>query len=68
MKTSSYLIASALLAPATILVGLAAPIALSITAIFGVLTIALSDYGRRRPTCLECAGLVVRAEKLPMAA
>ena len=68
MKTSSLLIASALLAPASILVGLAAPVALSITAVAGVLSVALSDYGTRGPTYFESVRVAAGAEKLPMAA
>ena len=68
MKTSTYLIVSALLAPATILVGLAAPIALGVTVTAGVLSVALSDYNTRRPTYLDSVRVAASAEKLPLAA
>lgn len=45
MKTTLSLLSIALIAPATIAVGVSAPIAFGITAVLGVSSILLSDYG-----------------------
>lgn len=68
MKTSSYLIATVLLAPATIIVGISVPVALGVSAIAGVLSVAVNDYGARRLTYLEPARVAAKSEHLPLAA
>lgn len=68
MKISSYLLATALLAPATIVVGLSAPIAASVAAIAGVLSVLMTDYGSRRFTYLEPTRVAAKSEKLALAA
>jgi hypothetical protein len=45
MKLTTFLLLSALLAPATMLLGLAGPVAFGLTTVFGLSAIMLADYG-----------------------
>lgn len=71
MKTTTYILAAALIAPGAILFGLAATLAFSISASAGIAAIALNDYGR---VPIDYAHVVVPApsakaiEPLPLAA
>ncbi len=68
MNPTTSLIVSSIIVPATIVVGLSAPVALSISAIAGVLSIAFQDYGARRMTYLESAHPAAKTEKHALAA
>ncbi|WP_221032314.1 hypothetical protein [Actomonas aquatica] len=61
MNITNSLIVSSLIAPATMVVGLSAPIALGITAVAGVLSIALMDYGTSRMSYLDESKVTVAA-------
>lgn len=68
MKTTTFLLATAVAAPAAVLAGVSAPIAFGITAVLGLSSIALSDYGNayRR---LEVAPVTAKGrERHPLAA
>lgn len=68
MKTTIALLSTALIAPATILVGLAAPVAFGITAVLGLSSIAISDYRDATPNYTKTAVVVKRTETHPLAA
>ena len=68
MKTTLTLLTTALLAPVAILVGLAAPLAFGATAVLGLGSIALSDYGQPTPNYSMAAATVTKAERHPLAA
>ena len=68
MKTTIALLSTALIAPATILVGLAAPVAFGITAVLGLSSIAIGDYRDVTPSYTTTAALAKRTETHPFAA
>ncbi|MDB4474316.1 hypothetical protein N9023_04860 [Opitutaceae bacterium] len=68
MKTTIALLSTALIAPATIMVGLAAPVAFGITAVLGLSSIAISDYRDATPSYAKTAVVAKRTEAHPYAA
>lgn len=69
MKLTPLLLTSALLAPATILVGLAGPIAFGVTTVLGLSAITLADYGTSAVRSYDTAKVkAVRTETHPFAA
>ena len=68
MNTTSALLSTALIAPATILVGLAAPVAFGITAVLGLSSIAISDYRDTTPSYAKTVAVAKRTETHPYAA
>ncbi|MCF3648644.1 hypothetical protein [Synoicihabitans lomoniglobus] len=69
MKSTTVLLTVTLLAPSAIAFGLAAPVAFGISAITGLLAIAVNDYGTRRLSYLDTkVAAAAKAERLPLAA
>lgn len=69
MKLTTILLSTALLAPATILVGLASPIAFGITTVLGISAITLTDYGTAAERRYDTAKVkAARTETHPLAA
>jgi len=68
MKTSLTLLSLALIAPATILVGVAAPIALSTSVLLAAGAISWLDYSPIYPSRRAISTSAQRSERLPLAA
>ena len=68
MKISLALLTIALAAPATILVGVTAPVAFGATAALGLCSIALGDYGKVCTPCAVAPVTTKRTERHPLAA
>ncbi len=68
MKTTLVLLTIALAAPATILAGVAAPVAFGVTAVLGLSSIALNDYGKTHSDYMLVTADAKRTERHPLAA
>ena len=67
MKLPPLFLTTALLAPAAILIGLAAPVAFGATTVLGLSSIALADYGAPKMT-YHAHARAKSVETLPFAA